>query len=357
MSIDTPSVPDLRRERCRGSSLGAVNVARDRGKPTESYSVATQPPRWRLRSARRWRELRPLATRTLILTIMLYVADLAGARTAWAGIITPESGGSSNADSIEGLYRIVLIIAALIFCAVAGTLVYFLVKYRARRGHAASQVRGNTRLELAWTGAAALILVVLAVLTFSRLHGVVTPAASADDAAGAVFATVDQPAAPGGHALHIKITGRQFVWRFEYPNGAYSYEELVVPIGTTVVADIYSADVNHSWWVPKLGGKFDAIPAMSTTRGSRSPRPDVHGPVRRAVRPASRADGRHGARDTTRGLGILAGPPKATDRSGQRRGPGRESQARTPRPARRRSKTRRTSRRPSHGHPPPQSRR
>ncbi len=260
MSIDTPSVPDLRRERCRGSSAGAVNEARDGGKPTESYSAATQPPRWRLRSARRWRELRPLATRTLILTIMLYGADLAGARTAWAGIITPESGGSSNADSIEGLYRIVLIIAAVIFCAVAGTLVYFLVKYRARRGHAASQVRGNTRLEIAWTGAAALILVVLAVLTFARLHGIVTPAASADDAAGAVFATVDQPAAPGGHALHIKITGRQFVWRFEYPNGAYSYEELVVPIGTTVVADIYSADVNHSWWVPKLGGKFDAIP-------------------------------------------------------------------------------------------------
>jgi cytochrome c oxidase subunit II len=196
----------------------------------------------------------------LTLTIVVYVADLAGARTAWAGIITPESGGSSNADSIEGLYRIVLIIAAVIFCAVAGALVYFLVKYRARRGHIASQVRGNTRLEIAWTGAAALILVVLAVLTFSRLHGVVTPAASADDAAGAVFATVDQPAAPGGHALHVKITGRQFVWRFEYPNGAYSYEELVVPIGTTVVADIYSADVNHSWWVPKLGGKFDAIP-------------------------------------------------------------------------------------------------
>jgi cytochrome c oxidase subunit II len=243
-----------------GSSAGAVNAARGRGKPTEDHSAPTQSPRWRLRPARRRPELRPLVRRALTLTIVLCVADLTGSGTAWAGIITPESGGSANADSIEGLYRIVLIIAAVIFCAVAGTLVYFLVKYRARRGHVASQVRGNTRLEIAWTGAAALILVVLAVLTFSRLHGIVTPAASADDAAGAVFATVDQPAAPGGHALHIKITGRQFVWRFEYPNGAYSYEELVVPIGTTVVADIYSVDVNHSWWVPRLGGKFDAIP-------------------------------------------------------------------------------------------------
>ncbi len=190
---------------------------------------------------------------------MLLVGRLAGAGPAWAGVITPESGGSSNADSIEGLYKIVLIIATVIFCAVAGALVFFLVRYRARPGHVASQIRGNTRLELAWTGAAALILVVLAALTFSSLHGIVTPAASGDDA-GAIFATVDQPPAPGDHALHIKVTGRQFVWRFDYPNGAYSYEELQVPIDTTVIVDIYSLDVNHSWWVPKLGGKFDAIP-------------------------------------------------------------------------------------------------
>ena len=213
-------------------------------------SAATRPP-WRRR------ELGPLPRIAIVLTVA--VAGLAGARPAWAGVITPESGGSSNADSIAGLYKIVLIIATVIFCAVAGTLVFFLVRYRARPGHVASQIRGNTRLEIAWTSAAALILVVLAVLTFTRLQGIVTPAASGDDA-GAIFATVDQPPAPGGHALHIKITGRQFVWRFDYPNGAYSYEALEVPVDTTVVVDIYSLDVNHSWWVPKLGGKFDAIP-------------------------------------------------------------------------------------------------
>ncbi|MBA3806917.1 MAG: cytochrome c oxidase subunit II [Solirubrobacterales bacterium] len=211
------------------------------------------------RSSWRSRELGPLAARITITVTMLLVGRLAGAGPAWAGVITPESGGSSNADSIEGLYKIVLIIATVIFCAVAGALVFFLVRYRARPGHVASQIRGNTRLELAWTGAAALILVVLAALTFSSLHGIVTPAASGDDA-GAIFATVDQPPAPGDHALHIKVTGRQFVWRFDYPNGAYSYEELQVPIDTTVIVDIYSLDVNHSWWVPKLGGKFDAIP-------------------------------------------------------------------------------------------------
>src|SRR6185437_4411344 len=214
--------------------------------------VATRPS---------WRRHVPGRVRARIATAVTIstVGGLAVAPPAWAGVITPESGGSANADSIAGLYRIVLIIAAVIFCAVAGTLVFFLVRYRARRGRVASQIRGNTRLEIAWTGGAALILVVLAALTFTRLHGIVTPAASGD-AAGAIFATVDQPRAPGGHALHIKITGRQFVWRFDYPNGAYSYEELEVPINTTVVVDIYALDVNHSWWVPKLGGKFEAIP-------------------------------------------------------------------------------------------------
>jgi cytochrome c oxidase subunit II len=210
----------------------------------------------------------------MALTILVVIGGLGGARPAWAGVITPESGGSSNADSIAGLYRIVLIIAAVIFCAVAGTLVFFLARYRARRGHVASQVRGNTRLEIAWTAAAAVILVILAALTFSRLHGIVTPAASGDDA-GAIFATVDQPPAPGGHELRIKITGRQFVWRFDYPNGAYSYEELEVPIGTTVVVDIYSLDVNHSWWVPKLGGKFDAIPGYVNHTWFKITRPGV----------------------------------------------------------------------------------
>jgi cytochrome c oxidase subunit II len=203
--------------------------------------------------------MRSFVWRIATVFTVIAVEGLAGAHSAWAGIVTPESGGSSNADSIAGLYEIVLIIAAVIFCAVAGALVLFLVRYRARRGHVASQIRGNTRLEIAWTAAAALILVVLAALTFARLHGIVTPATAGDDA-GAIFATVDQPPVPGGHALHVKVTGRQFVWRFDYPNGAYSYEELAVPIDTTVVLDIHSIDVNHSWWVPKLGGKFDAIP-------------------------------------------------------------------------------------------------
>jgi cytochrome c oxidase subunit 2 len=202
---------------------------------------------------------------------------LVGPAPAWAGAVTPESGGSSNADQIHSLYVVVLIIGAVIFFGVAGTLVFFLVRYRGRRGRVASQIHGNTQLEIAWTAAAAVILVALAVLTFAKLHGIVTPAASgADDIAGhpgALYATVDQPEPPGDRALRITVTGRQYLWRFDYPNGAFSYEQLVVPVNTTVVLTIRSVDVAHSWWIPKLGGKADAIPGYTNRTWFKITRP------------------------------------------------------------------------------------
>jgi cytochrome c oxidase subunit 2 len=188
---------------------------------------------------------------------------LTAAPVASAGWLLPESGGSANADSIAELYLVVLAIGGVIFFAVTGALVYFLVRYRKRRGAVAAQIHGNTQLEIAWTAAAALILVALAVLTFTKLDGIVTPARSGPASAGALFASIDQPRAPGGEELHVEVTGRQFVWKYEYPNGAYSYEELTVPVDTTIVLDLFSIDVNHSWWIPKLGGKSDAIPGYT----------------------------------------------------------------------------------------------
>jgi len=200
---------------------------------------------------------------------------LAVPRMASAGWLLPESGGSANADSIAELYLVVLVIAGVIFFAVTGTLVAFLVRYRKRRGRVASQIHGNTQLEIAWTAGAALILVALAGLTFAKLDGIVTPARSGPAAAGALYASIDQPPPPGGNALRIKVTGRQFIWKYTYPNGAYSYEELVVPVNTTVLLDLFSRDVNHSWWIPKLGGKADAIPGYTNHTWFKATRPGV----------------------------------------------------------------------------------
>jgi len=73
----------------------------------------------------------------------------------------------------------------------------------------------------------------------------------------------DVPAATAqGSKLQIQVEGRQFYWRYVYPNGAVSIDELRLPVGTPVELRITAPDydVAHSWWVPSLAGKMDAIP-------------------------------------------------------------------------------------------------
>jgi cytochrome c oxidase subunit 2 len=187
---------------------------------------------------------------------------------------TPESGGSPNADSINDLYKITLYVALVIFVLVEGALVYALYRFRARKGAVAAQIHGNTRLEIGWTVGAAVILLALAVVTFAKLSSIQDPVNSSPEGEHLVsdgsrlYASSERRLPPNGKSLEINVIGRQFVWQFVYPGanepdglGApYSYEELVVPTKTTVTLNIVSADVVHSWWVPQLGGKFQAVP-------------------------------------------------------------------------------------------------
>ena len=156
----------------------------------------------------------------------------------------------------------------MIFLIVEGTLLWSLVRYRARRGGPeAAQIRGNTPLELGWTVGAALILVVLTVVTFLYLPDIENPPPSGPNglrASQAQFASIDQPSPPrsGGPILRIKVYGQQYLWRYDYgvSNDLFAYEEMVVPVDTTVVLQITGTDVIHSWWIPKLGGKADGVP-------------------------------------------------------------------------------------------------
>lgn len=206
--------------------------------------------------------------RALILALAVLAASLLLTGTAFAGAITPESGGSPNADDIDGLYKLVLIVAAIVLVGVEGTLLYTIIRFRKRKGSVAAQIHGNTRLEIAWTAGAATIVVLLTVITFIKLPDIENPAPTGKNglvpvAGGALYATIDQPSPPGGKGLTIDVNGQQYLWRFEYPGGAYSYEEMVVPTDTTVILKIRSQDVAHSWWIPKLGGKMDAIPGYT----------------------------------------------------------------------------------------------
>src|SRR3954464_7704071 len=107
--------------------------------------------------------------------ILCALAPFALPSAALADALSPESGGSPNADDINTLYWIIFILGALVFFGVMGTLLYSIIKFRARKGTVAAQIRGNTRLEIGWTVGAALILVVLAVVTFIFLPGIEDP--------------------------------------------------------------------------------------------------------------------------------------------------------------------------------------
>jgi cytochrome c oxidase subunit II len=212
---------------------------------------------------RRWTYPALLATLAAALVGMLVLAP-----GAFADAFTPESRGSQNAVDIDTLYKITLYIGIVIFVGVEGTLLYSLIKYRARRGGPeAEQIHGNTPLEIGWTIGAALILVVLTVVTFLYLPDIENPPASGPNglrAEQARFASIDQPDPPrsGGPYLTIKVNGQQYLWRYDYAGGdqLFSYYEMVVPTDTTVVLQVSASDVIHSWWIPDLGGKVDGVP-------------------------------------------------------------------------------------------------
>ena len=224
--------------------------------------------------------------RLLLLALAGAVAlGLVGAQSAFAGAFTPESGGSPNADDIDTLYRIVLYVGLVIFVGVEGALLWALFRFKLKRGGPpALQIRGNTPLEIGWTLGAAVILVVLAVVTFLYLDDITDPS-SADPGpretlAGVAFATIDQPNPPRGRELPIRVNGQQYLWRYDYPGKSgelFSYYEMVVPTDTTVTLKITSQDVVHSWWIPQLGGKADAVPGHTNETWFRISRPGRYG--------------------------------------------------------------------------------
>ena len=223
-------------------------------------------------------------------------ASLAGglalAAGASADFWTPESGGgSANAESIDTLYKIVLAVAAIVFVGVEGVLVYSLVKFRVRKDAVPAQIRGNTRLEIGWTLGATVVLVVLAVVTFAMLPSIRTPPNSdADGYATPVIANIKtasayQPRPPNGRALKIEVNGQRYSWRFTYPGDkpdqpehqrVAEYVEMVVPTKTTITLDIEAQDVAHSWWIPELGGKFDAVPGHTNFTWFKVAKPGVY---------------------------------------------------------------------------------
>jgi cytochrome c oxidase subunit 2 len=137
---------------------------------------------------------------------------------------------------------VVLVIAAVIFAVVAGLVIYCVVRYReGPRNREASQKSDNLTLEVIWTVIPFLILGVLFVLMVRGMHVIVPPV--------------------HGETPDVRIVGHQWWWEVHYPKSEVTTaNEIHVPVGRRLLLQVESDDVVHSFWVPGLGKKVDAIP-------------------------------------------------------------------------------------------------
>jgi cytochrome c oxidase subunit 2 len=143
------------------------------------------------------------------------------------------------------VFMVTVAVCTAVFLLTAGLLVYAIWRYRARPGHIEAKLlhtHGNPRLEAALMVGVTLLLLIIAVPNIRVL-----------------FAASEPPDLE--HALRVEVVGKQWWWQFSYP--AFEVEtanELHVPVGRTIVAELRTEDVIHSFWVPKLAGKMDLIP-------------------------------------------------------------------------------------------------
>jgi cytochrome c oxidase subunit 2 len=161
-------------------------------------------------------------------------------------IFTPVS---TPAESIFGLSIFVFSTVAGIFVVVFALLVYAVVRFRSQSSSRTepAQIYGSTQVELAWTVIPVLIVVAL-FLAATRV----------------ILAVQNAPHPPG--AIEVTVIGHQYWWEYRYPGlNIVTANELHVPVSdpahpTPTFLTLLSADTDHSFWVPRLGGKTDLIP-------------------------------------------------------------------------------------------------
>jgi cytochrome c oxidase subunit II len=185
--------------------------------------------------------------RRRLLAAALALPLVLGACASNAPLDTLQPAGSES-RTIHNLVVPVFLIAGVVFVAVMGGVLYVAWRFRRRDGDddLPEQVHGNTKLEVGWTILPAVVLAFVAVFTVST-----------------IIDLANQP----DDALEVQVIGNQWWWEYRYDlDGDGSYDEivtatdLVIPAGEPVNLSITSRDVIHSFWIPALNGKKDAVP-------------------------------------------------------------------------------------------------
>jgi cytochrome c oxidase subunit II len=164
--------------------------------------------------------------------------------------LAPHSPGT---DQIDTLLWIGTVAAAIVIVVINGALIYAVRRYRRERGGEPRQVRGGRGAQL--RVASTLTAFAAAILVLSLIYTEKARETPTTGPAGLASARSEP--------LVIEATGQQWLWRYDYPNSAFSYYKLVVPVDTTVELDLVSTDVIHTWDVPDLAAKRDAVPGKT----------------------------------------------------------------------------------------------
>lgn len=156
---------------------------------------------------------------------------------------SPFNTASPQAQAISEVFIISLITLAFILLLVIGLVIFVSIKYRGKEGDAEPpQIFGNKKLEIGWTVVPGLILIFLFVWTI-------------------ISSQRSDPAIPSGSNYDLVVTAHQWWWELRYPqSGVITANEIHIPVNKKWLVQIKSADVIHSFWVPKLARKMDAIP-------------------------------------------------------------------------------------------------
>jgi cytochrome c oxidase subunit 2 len=189
----------------------------------------------------------------LVFGLMLLVLAIAWLAYPFVTPLTPKttiagplSQQTEFAQSSWGVYALVYWITLVVFVLVEGFLVWVLFRFQGTRDELPEQVHGNTPLEIGWTAVTLVLVMVMFVPSCRQVAFVQGP---------------PQVKPAGAEALQIKVDARQWWWEYYYPEyDIVTANELVLPAGRTVVFDVGSTDVIHSFWLPRLGGKRDAVP-------------------------------------------------------------------------------------------------
>lgn len=159
---------------------------------------------------------------------------------------------STFGQGVDDLFRLIYWITLVVFVAVIATMIVFLVKYRYQAGRKAEYIEGSTKLEIVWTAATTVIVFGLAMLSFPQWSKIKFPS--------------EFPTNPD---VVVQVKGKQFNWYMLYPgpDGEFGSEDdvelenqLHVPVNKVVHIKLTSEDVIHSFFVPQLRLKQDALP-------------------------------------------------------------------------------------------------